>query len=313
MVSFQQSMMVRAVLENYRVMLILGLAIGVLVGGFPAFTKEISMLSLALLMTVSLSTVNLGEVRAGTHGRDAAMMLLLNYGLLTVVILGIALVFHDELRTGWILMAAAPSAISIVPFTSIMRGETSKALFSTSVNYVAALLLMPAICIVAIGSSVSVWALLTSLVLLIALPMAGSRVVRRIGPSDSSRSIAMNISFFVLIFAVAGSNRSAFVDDPTMVALISVFCMVRTFGTGFLVELSLRARRVPREQRIHKVLFTSYKNLGLTATLAIALFEPLVAVPATICIVFEVVWVIFLLRYYDADGRRMSPDMSTKS
>jgi predicted Na+-dependent transporter len=47
------------------------------------------------------------------------------------------------------------------------------------------------------------------------------------------------------------------------------------------------------------VLFASYKNLGLTATLAIALFEPVVAVPATICIVFEVVWVIFLVRFYE--------------
>ena len=46
------------------------------------------------------------------------------------------------------------------------------------------------------------------------------------------------------------------------------------------------------------MLFASYKNLGLTATLAIALFEPIVAVPATICIVFEVLWVIFLVRYY---------------
>jgi predicted Na+-dependent transporter len=55
---------------------------------------------------------------------------------------------------------------------------------------------------------------------------------------------------------------------------------------------------VPKEERVSNVLFASYKNLGLTATLAIALFEPVVAVPATICIVFEVVWVIFLLRYY---------------
>jgi BASS family bile acid:Na+ symporter len=292
-------MRIRGVLENYRVMMLLGLATGVAVGGFPAYTKEISMVSLALLMTVSLSTVNLGEVRAGTHGRDSLAMLLLNYGLLTGVILAIALAFDGELRMGWILMAAAPSAISIVPFTSIMKGETSKALFSTSVNYVAALALMPAICILAIGASVSVWALLTSLLLLIVLPMIGSRAVRRARPSDSSRSITMNIAFFVLIFAVAGSNRNAFVDDPTMVMVISAFCAARTFGTGLLVELSLRARKVPRRERVHKVLFTSYKNLGLTATLAIALFEPLVAVPATICIVFEVMWVIFLLRYYE--------------
>ena len=60
----------------------------------------------------------------------------------------------------------------------------------------------------------------------------------------------------------------------------------------------LRRSGVPKQSRISYVLFASYKNLGLTATLAIALFEPIVAVPATICIVFEVIWVIFLIRYY---------------
>ncbi|MCJ7464345.1 MAG: hypothetical protein MUO81_06345, partial [Thermoplasmata archaeon] len=55
---------------------------------------------------------------------------------------------------------------------------------------------------------------------------------------------------------------------------------------------------VPKASRIPYVLFASYKNLGLTATLAIALFQPVVAVPATIGIVAEVVWVIFLVRYY---------------
>ncbi len=289
----------RSILENYRIMLLLGLGLGVVVGGFPAYTKEISMISLALLMTVSLSTVNLGDVRTVSHGRDSLNMLLLNYGLLTGVILLIALAFTGELRLGWILMAAAPSAISIVPFTGIMKGETSKALFSTSVNYIAALVLMPVICIVMIGSSVSIWALLTSLLLLIVLPMVASRAVRRAKPSDSSRSIAMNLAFFVLIFAVAGSNRSAFVDEPLMVLIISVCCIGRTFGTGLLTEFALRARKVPRGERVHKVLFSSYKNLGLTATLAIALFEPRVAVPATICIVFEVMRVIFLLRYYE--------------
>lgn len=75
-------------------------------------------------------------------------------------------------------------------------------------------------------------------------------------------------------------------------------CVIRTFGTGLGVEFVLRRLGTPKEDRISSVLFSSYKNLGLTATLAIALFEPVVAVPATIGIVLEVVWVIFLLRFY---------------
>jgi BASS family bile acid:Na+ symporter len=286
------------ILESYSAMMILGLLLGLVLGGFPWFTKEISMGSLALLMTVSLSNVKLGETRSRDHVKDALLALALNYGLLTIVILAFGSMFDQKLRWGFVLMAAAPSAISVVPFTTILGGRTSKALFSTSVNYIVALGLMPAITLLLIGSAVSVESLITSLLLLIVLPMALSRGVMRLNPPKSASTIVMNVAFAVLIFAVAGSNRDAFFGNLAVVAAISGVCAVRTFGTGLGVEFVLKKLGTPKEDRISSVLFSSYKNLGLTATLAIALFEPVVAVPATIGIVLEVVWVIFLLRFY---------------
>lgn len=291
-------MRLTTILESYSTMMILGLLLGLVLGGFPWFTKEISMGSLALLMTISLSNVKLGETRGKDHVKDALLALALNYGLLTIVILAFGSVFDEKLRWGFVLMAAAPSAISIVPFTTILGGRTSRALFSTAVNYIAALGLMPAISLLLIGSAVSVESLITSLLLLIVMPMALSRGVMRLNPPKSASTIVMNVAFAVLIFAVAGSNRDAFFGDLTVVAAIAVVCVIRTFGTGLGVEFVLRRLGMPKEDRVLSVLFSSYKNLGLTATLAIALFEPVVAVPATIGIVLEVVWVIFLLRFY---------------
>jgi BASS family bile acid:Na+ symporter len=291
-------MRLTTILESYSTMMILGLLLGLVFGGFPWFTKEISMGSLALLMTISLSNVKLGETRGRDHVKDALLALALNYGLLTIVILALGSVFDEKLRWGFVLMAAAPSAISIVPFTTILGGKTSRALFSTSVNYIAALGLMPAISLLLIGSAVSVESLITSLLLLIVMPMALSRGVMRLNPPKSASTIVMNVAFAVLIFAVAGSNRDAFFGDLAVVAAIAVVCVIRTFGTGLGVEFVLRRLGMPKEDRVLSVLFSSYKNLGLTATLAIALFEPVVAVPATIGIVLEVVWVIFLLRFY---------------
>ena len=286
------------VLQSHAIMMTLGLVVGLVIGGFPAMTKEISMGALALLMTVSLTNVKLSETQAKGLSRDALMMLILNYGFLTGIILLLGGLFSDELRWGWVLMAAAPSAISIVPFTSILGGSTAKALVSTSANYLAALILMPLISLALIGSSVSVTSLIISLLLLIVLPMGLSRLLMLKDIEKSTKTIVTNLSFFVLIFAVAGSNRNAFLDDPAMVVFVSAACLARTFGTGYLTEFLLRYRGMPKADRIHIVLFASYKNLGLTATLAIALFEPIVAVPATICIVFEVLWIISLLKYH---------------
>ena len=188
--------------------------------------------ALALLMTVSLTNVKLGDTGAKGLSRDALMMLLLNYGFLTAIILMLGSFFSEKLWWGWVLMAAAPSAISIVPFTSILGGSTAKALVSTSANYLAALLLMPLISLAFIGSSVSVSSLVTSLILLIVLPMVLSRILMTRDIQKRAKTVVTNLSFFVLIFAVAGSNRNAFLDDPAMVIAVSAACLIRTFGTG---------------------------------------------------------------------------------
>jgi len=279
-------------------MMTLGLVLGLVTGGSPWYTKEISMASLAVLMTFSLSTVSLKEARGRDHYQHAMFALILNYAILTSVILAIGLFFSDELWPGWVLMAAAPSAISIVPFTTVLGGRATKALFSTAVNYLAALAIMPAITLLLIGSSVSATSLVYSLLLLIVLPMVASRAVMRLSIKKDTNTVLMNICFVLLIFAVAGSNRDAFFGDPLLVLAISLGCLIRTFGTGLMTEFALAKTSMEKSERISYVLFSSYKNLGLTATLAIALFEPVVAVPATICIVFEVVWVIFLIRWY---------------
>ena len=279
-------------------MMVLGLILGLVTGGSPWYTKELSMASLAVLMTFSLSTVSLKEARGKDHYRHAAVTLLLNYVLLTAVILAIGLFFSDDLWPGWVLMAAAPSAISVVPFTTILGGKTTKALFSTAANYLVALVLMPVMTLLLIGSSVSATSLVYSLLLLIVLPMAASRFVMKLEIGKETSTIIMNICFAVMIFAVAGYNRDAFFGEPWLVLAISIGCLIRTFGTGLAMEFVLKRSSIDSSERISYVLFSSYKNLGLTATLAIALFEPEVAVPATICIVFEVLWVIFLIRWY---------------
>lgn len=286
------------ILESYTVMMLLGLVLGLLAGGLPAYTREVSMASLAILMTLSLSNVRIGETRNREHFEHAALALVVNYVLLTGLILAIGLLFSDDLWPGWVLMAAAPSAVSIVPFTTVLGGQTSKALFSTAANYIVALGLMPVMTLLLMGSAVSTMSLVYSLLLLIVLPMLASRVVLRANISKRANTSMMNLMFALLIFAVAGSNRDAFLGDPLIVLAVSAACVVRTFGSGLATEFILRSSGVPKQSRISYVLFASYKNLGLTATLAIALFEPIVAVPATICIVFEVVWVIFLMRYY---------------
>ena len=291
-------MRISAVIESSSMTMIISLALGLAVGGFPAYTKEISMAALAILMMLSLSTVSLVGVRGRDQAIHAAKALILNYVILTALILLLGVFFSDELWPGWVLMAAAPSAVSVVPFTTMLGGRTANALYSTAVIFIAALVIMPLMSVALIGSAVSVWGLVSSLLLLIALPMLLSRPIAKLEMNKRVNSILMNISFAVVIFAVTGANRDAFFGQPGLVFAISLACFARTFGIGIATEYTLRFAGLQKADRVSYVLFSSYKNLALTATLAIALFEPVAAVPATICILFEILFVIFLLRWY---------------
>src|SRR4030042_346620 len=117
------------VLQSYSAMMAIGVILGLATGGLPVYTKEVSMASLAILMTLSLSNVRLGEARGKEPLRHALVCLGINYGILTGLIIAIAFLFSDEYRWGWILMAAAPSAISVAPFSTILRGGPVQSLY----------------------------------------------------------------------------------------------------------------------------------------------------------------------------------------
>ncbi|MEM4233150.1 MAG: hypothetical protein QXZ19_04170, partial [Thermoplasmata archaeon] len=59
-------------LQSYSAMMAAGLVLGLLSGGLPFYTREVSMLSLALLMTLSLSNVSLREAKGSDHIWHAA-------------------------------------------------------------------------------------------------------------------------------------------------------------------------------------------------------------------------------------------------
>ncbi|MCD5409996.1 MAG: hypothetical protein LRZ87_04475 [Methanocellales archaeon] len=54
-----------------------------------------------------------------------------------------------------------------------------------------------------------------------------------------------------------------------------------------------RVLNIPYDEMVTYTLFSSYKNLGLTATTSLILFGTKAAVPAAICILLEVLMFIY--------------------
>ena len=280
-------------------MVSLGAILGAATGGFPSYAREVSTAALILAMTFSLTEVRFRglspRAEAGAFGRA----FLWNYVVLSGLILALSFAYaRTDIRQGWVVMAAGPSAIAVVPLTATFRGNTRTALVSTALLYVAALGLYPLITLAFAGQGVDVRQLAVQMLLQIALPLAASRVLARSKVLARRRPVVVNLSFFVLVFALVGLNRNVFLQDPPLIAALAAGGFLRTWVLGFAAFLVSRRLTADRAQRVADALFASLKNLALAALIALSLFGDAAALPAIVSLFFEIAWLVPLQRLF---------------
>jgi len=272
-----------------------GLVVGFATGGFPAYSGEISQLALILGMTFSLTEISIGGISPRTELRRFLIAFAMSYVVLSGLILSFAFVSPDPgIRNGWVLMAAVPPAIAVVPITSILKGDTRRSLISLALLYVLGLGLVPAITFVFGNQAVPFQELIVETILLIGVPLVASRFLRRWPRVVEFRGTAVSISFFFLVVAIAGSTRAPLLAHPELIATLAVLSFGRTFLLGGVVFVLTRALRAPWAERVAVTAFSSFKNLGLTVVLAYALFGSVATLPSIVSLVFEILWLASL-------------------
>jgi BASS family bile acid:Na+ symporter len=229
-------------LRNSSLIFTLAVVIGL---GYPGPAHYIEpLITPALLMMMLFSMVEIDlSFRGGLKGSIIGFGL--NYILLSGLILALSFTLEDEsLRQGFVVMAAVPPAIAILPLTKLLDGDTLLSLYSEALCYLASLILMPGI-ILAFTSrtGVSLSYILEIALLLILLPAIASRFLR--GHSlDTVPPI--NLGFFLVTYIVVGLNSQAMFEDTSYVALIAI---ARTFIIGAAVYLCARLVGVGMHKR----------------------------------------------------------------
>src|SRR3989442_6143837 len=272
-----------------------GLVVGFATGGFPAYSKEIAEVALILGMTFSLTEISI----SGISPREELRRFLVAFGMSYVVLSGLILSFavlnpDPQIRNGWVLMAAVPPAIAVVPITSILKGDTRRSLVSLALLYVLGLGLVPAIPLVFTSQAAPFGELVVQTVLLIGVPLIASRFLRRWSRVADFRGSAVSVSFFFLVIAIAGSTRAPLLAHPELIASLAFLSFGRTFLLGGVVFVLTRALDVPWSERVAVTAFSSFKNLGLTVVLAFAVFGPVATLPSIVSLVFEILWLAAL-------------------
>lgn len=272
-----------------------GLVLGLVTGGFPSGAREISQAALVIATTFALTEISFVGLSPRTEFRSVLLALSLSYVVLSGLVLVYAsLAVEPALHDGWVLMAAVPPAVAVVPITSYLRGDTRGTTIALAFLYLLGLALVPGITFAFTRQGVPVEDLLLQTGLLIGIPLLASRPLRHWPLLQGLRPTAVSVSFFVLVTAIVGSTRATLLSRPDLLIPLSFLSFGRTFGLGVVVFGLSRVVRARRDGRIAATTFASFKNLGLTIVLAFAVFGPTATLPSVVSLVFEIGWLATL-------------------
>ena len=291
----------KRLLRNRNVILTSALLIGLFWGKGARWTEPITLPALAIVMTLSTIGLPASTFRSYRSLLTPALIgIVMNYFVLGIALLGLnAMLIHDEaLRMGFILIAAVPPAVAVIPFTFFLRGDETLSLIGTTGAYLGALIIMPVSALLFLGPGfVDATKLAVILLELILLPVIVSRILLRIGLASrflSIRGPITNWSFFLLTYTIVGLNRDLILGHPLSLLPVVVIALASTFLLGWGIEKAGALLHLPEKVLTSLVLLGTLKNYGLAGGLALALFSKKTSVPATVSAVFMIVYIIWL-------------------
>ncbi|MDD1748703.1 MAG: bile acid:sodium symporter [Methanothrix sp.] len=280
-----------SLLKNSSFILLLSIAVGLAFPGPARVTEWLITPVLMLMMAFSLTGVKIGKALAWrTSLKSSLLGLFLNYGLLSGLILLLSYNLQDEaLRQGFIVMAAVPPAVAVLPMTRLLKGDALLSLCCEAVSYLASLVLMPAIIfILTRQTGISGSYLVQISLAMILLPALASRAAARI-PIDPV--LPINLGFFLVTYTVIGLNHATLWQGSAAVAAI---VLARTFAIGLAIYAVALLAGQSRSRAISYTLLGSYKNLGLAAAVSLMLFGPAASLPAAYAVLAETAFFILL-------------------
>lgn len=287
--------------KNRNFIFALAFVLGLAGGQGALWTKPLILPALALVMTLSTGTISSRDLTSlKTLPRLVFLSLLLNYIVLGSVILLMArwLISDSELWAGFVVIAAVPPAVAVMPFTYLLAGDMVFSLVGLIGTYLLALALTPAVMMLLLGVDfMDPVKLLIMLVELIIIPLVVSRILLFTGLSqriERWRGKAVNWAFFVVIFTIIGLNRQFFFGNLDILLRIAVIGVASTFVLGYGIELIAKALHVGRGTTVSLILMGTLKNYGLASGIALTLLSTRASFPAAICSALFILYIVWL-------------------
>ena len=265
------------------------------------WTKSLTIPALALVMTISIAQIPTREIlKWRSLAQPLAIGILFNYLFLASLLLIFTQWFNfsESIRIGMILVASAPPGVAVLPFTSLLAGNTILSLFATFGTYLSSMFIMPGLIWLFTGSATFPMSkLVITLLELIVLPIILSRFLlfknfyQRIIPWKGT---IVNWGFFIVFLTVIGLNQKTFLEQPDVLIKIFFIALVSTFLGFILLNILLKKIGITQKERISMILLGTFKNSGFAAAIALTLFDKTASLPGAIISAIYALYMIWL-------------------
>jgi len=288
-------------LNNRNFIFLLAITFGLALPQAAQWTKIVMMPALALVMM--LATINVPNdyfLNFRAILKPSLAGILMTYVILNgaILLLSALLIGDHNLWIGFVLIAAVPPAVAVIPFTAILEGNVSNTLSGTVASYLAALLVMPLMFWIFIGAGFDdPYKLVRIMLLLIVLPLVLSRMILYFNWRDRMvpiRSSLTNWGFFIVLYSIIGVNRDLIFSQPLTIIPVAGIAFATTFVLGWIIQKIGVLLNVDKENIVSLVLQGTLKNQGISGGLAIALFAKEAAVPSAVYSIFMILYIIWL-------------------
>jgi len=288
-------------LNNRNFIFLLAITFGLVLPQAAQWTKILMMPALALVMM--LATINVPNnyfLNPRAILKPSLAGIMMTYVILSGAILLVSALLIDDhnLWIGFVLIAAVPPAVAVIPFTAILEGNVSSTLSGTVASYLTALLIMPLMFWIFIGTGFDdPYKLVRIMLLLIVLPLVLSRMILYFNWQDRIapvRGLLTDWGFFIVLYSIIGVNRDLIFSRPFSIVPIAVVVFATTFILGWAIQKICVLFKVDKKNIISLVLQGTLKNQGIAGGLALALFEKEAALPSAIYSISMILYIMWL-------------------
>ncbi len=287
--------------RNSSFIFLVAIAAGLALSGGASYMESALVPVLALIMTVSILDIssriflNFKKVLP-----PVLTALILNFVVLSGTYIGLSSLLIDDpdLYKGFVLIAAVPPAVAVIPLTFLLGGNTRFSLVGNVAAYVAALAVTTLISIIFLGANfIDPMRLLVILGELIVVPIVLSRILRRtriVSSVDRWRGPVVNWGFFLVIYTIVGLNRDIFLQEPGTLLPTAAVAFVATFVLAEVINRVSRGLGVEKSDRISLMLMVTRKNSGAAGAIALIFFNPTAAMPVAVVTALSVLHFVWL-------------------